>query len=107
MKAKNGHRFEEGKPNFWYHIALGSDFDGGIDPLNNVKTVSQYPSLRTTLRHEFSGAGQNWNLAKYNIDPENVDRIHYPLGTTSIQPHLTRIIQKDMIKAGIGVSDIF
>lgn len=75
MKEKGLHRFEENTPNIWYHLAMGSDFDGGIDPVNTYKTVSQYPNLRADLKKEFRGEGRNWNLADYNIRPENADRI--------------------------------
>ncbi|MDX1407730.1 MAG: hypothetical protein R3330_06335, partial [Saprospiraceae bacterium] len=33
----------------WHHVCLGSDFNGGIDPIDIVPTASQYPYFRNRL----------------------------------------------------------
>ncbi|MGK7395005.1 MAG: membrane dipeptidase [Candidatus Cyclobacteriaceae bacterium M3_2C_046] len=33
----------------WRHVCLGSDYDGMINPVNNCKNLSQYPSLEQDL----------------------------------------------------------
>jgi microsomal dipeptidase-like Zn-dependent dipeptidase len=39
----------------WNNIAIGSDYDGIVDPLNSFWTIEQYPSLKSYLeRHAFN-----------------------------------------------------
>jgi len=42
----------------WEHIAIGSDYDGIVDPINSFWTTEQYDSLKSFVeRHAFEYAG--------------------------------------------------
>jgi len=62
----------------WNCIAIGSDFDGIIDPLNSFWTAEELPYLADFLeRHAYNYMSNNQlNVVENNIDADEiVDRV--------------------------------
>ncbi|MBK7477297.1 MAG: hypothetical protein IPI11_15335 [Haliscomenobacter sp.] len=58
---------------FWNCICIGSDFDGGIDPINDYATVLHYEKLRTDLgermrQHIQTGVFQEFGITEDNLE---------------------------------------
>jgi microsomal dipeptidase-like Zn-dependent dipeptidase len=64
----------------WGNLAIGSDYDGIVDPLNSFWTVEQYPDLKSFLeRHAFnymqnssSRLKNNFNKIKSDVIVQNI-----------------------------------
>lgn len=66
----------------WGHIALGSDYDGIVDPLNSFWTIEQYPDLAQYIeRHAHNYFTNNATNLKHSFNritaDELVERLFY------------------------------
>ncbi|GEO07960.1 membrane dipeptidase [Segetibacter aerophilus] len=60
----------------WGNLAIGSDYDGIVDPLNSFWTVEQYPDLKSFLeRHAFNYMQNNSGRLKNNFNKIKSDVI--------------------------------
>lgn len=60
----------------WGNLAIGSDYDGIVDPLNSFWTVEQYPDLKSYLeRHAFNYMKNSSNRLKNSFNRISADVI--------------------------------
>jgi microsomal dipeptidase-like Zn-dependent dipeptidase len=60
----------------WGNLAIGSDYDGIVDPLNSFWTVEQYPDLKSFLeRHAFNYMQNSSDRIKNNFNKIKADVI--------------------------------
>ncbi|MGI8635382.1 MAG: membrane dipeptidase [Segetibacter sp.] len=60
----------------WGNLAIGSDYDGIVDPLNSFWTMEQYPDLKSYLeRHAFNYMRDNSSRLKNNFNKISADII--------------------------------
>jgi microsomal dipeptidase-like Zn-dependent dipeptidase len=60
----------------WGNLAIGSDYDGIVDPLNSFWTVEQYPELKSFLeRHAFNYMQNNSGRLKNSFNKIKSDVI--------------------------------
>jgi hypothetical protein len=83
---------EAGKMSFWHCISIGSDFDGGIDPINPYPTAIEFTKFKTDLKQEIL----NWGQAELNnfkiagkVD-EIVHRICFQNAVDFLQKHFPK-----------------
>jgi microsomal dipeptidase-like Zn-dependent dipeptidase len=84
------HIIDVGGEEAWKHICIGSDFDGLINPINNCKSVADYPDLEMDLVEELQiMAGQgNGQYHIRNIE-EQVRDLMFNNGLNFLKKHFT------------------
>jgi len=75
VREQGLHRYRGGEHSFWHCICLGSDFDGGIDPVNAYSTLSAYPDLYKDLVNAFHDGEGHWQMTDYGITPANAEEV--------------------------------
>jgi microsomal dipeptidase-like Zn-dependent dipeptidase len=75
----------------WGNLAIGSDYDGIVDPLNSFWTVEQYPDLKSYLeRHAFNYMQNNSSRLKNAFNKIGADVIVQNIFQTNAWKFLER-----------------
>jgi hypothetical protein len=67
------HRFQPGTYSFWSCLCLGTDFDGGIDPVDAYSSSARIQQLRTDLHHAMLEAFRDGRLTDFVEDAAHLD----------------------------------
>ncbi|MDQ6813023.1 MAG: dipeptidase [Bacteroidota bacterium] len=75
----------------WGNVAIGSDYDGIVDPLNSFWTMEQYPDLKSFLeRHAFNYMQNNSSRLKNSFNKISADIIVQNIFQTNAWKFLER-----------------
>ncbi len=69
------HEYRPDGFSFWNCISIGSDFDGGIDPINDYATVLHYGKLRTDLDERMRQHIRTGAFIEFGITEENLEAV--------------------------------
>lgn len=69
------HRFDPQGYSVWNCFSLGTDFDGGIDPVDEYASVAKMETLHRDLKVAFEEAWEAGKLTDFVEKPEHIDLI--------------------------------
>ncbi len=72
-RDENLHVFDESRYTIWDALCIGTDNDGGIDPVDDYPTAAEFPEFLEDLKDRMLN-NDWWDIGEYGITDDNIDK---------------------------------